>query len=519
MTAKNHLVLGKSPAATTGVTDHGSRTMMARDDQYRLLLELNPSPMWICDENTLEMLDVNEAALRLYGWPRKTFVRMTVKDIRPPEDLAKFLRVLNERRRSRASYAGEWRHLKRDGSIFHVGVTVSAINYDGRRARLVLVNDITERKRAEQQLKELNTSLERRVKERTAALADAVECLHAIMDTALVGIITLDESGTVESLNPAAIQIFGYSADEIVGHNISRLLTSPGQTRQEDFLAHHLRAGRQEFGRTSREVLGRRKDGRGITLEFTMKQFAQGGRRQFVAMLRDITTRKQLERELLEVGERERQRLGHDLHDGLGQHLHALYYMASLLQRELKEESPFRAKEAGRLAKLLGKALDLSRSLAQGLQPVNPVPEGLMMTLRELAGRTRELYRVDCRFECRAPVLIHRHSTATHLYRIAQEAVNNAMKHGKPTRIRIQLAATPLRVQLAIRDNGVGIRHRANRTPGMGLHIMQYRADAIRGSLLVRRHPHGGTEVICILDRPFSLPRGRAGADEPAASR
>jgi signal transduction histidine kinase len=175
--------------------------------------------------------------------------------------------------------------------------------------------------------------------------------------------------------------------------------------------------------------------------------------------------------------------------------------MADLLQQELKSDFPSRAREAGRLAKLMSKALDLSRSLARGLQPVNPVPEGLMMTLRDLAAQTRALYGVDCRFECPSPVHIQLHSAATHLYRIAQEAVNNAMKHGKPTRIRIWLDGSPQQIVLGVRDNGVGIRRRKFPARGMGLHIMQYRADAIKGSLVIGRVSSGGTEVVCKVNR------------------
>jgi two-component system CheB/CheR fusion protein len=220
----------------------------------------------------------------------------------------------------------------------------------------------------------------------------------------------------------------------------------------------------------------------------------------------DITARKRLERELLEISERERQRIGCDLHDGLGQQLHGLSYLAALLEKELKEDASPRAAEAGQLNSHLQEALDLTRGLAQGLQPVKSIPQGLMIGLRELAERTQALYRVDCRFECRAPVLIHRHSAATHLFCIAQEAVNNAMKHAKPTRVRIKLAATAQRIVLSVWDNGAGIRYRKRPARGMGLHIMQYRADALRGTLTVQKLPERGTEVVCTVQRQALLP-------------
>ena len=108
---------------------------------YRALFELNPAPMWICDEDTLAFLDVNEAAQKLYGWPRNQFLRLTAKDIRPPEDVPEFLRHVKQQRGSRVAFVGERRHLKRDGSLFDVAVTISSIPYAGREARLALVNE------------------------------------------------------------------------------------------------------------------------------------------------------------------------------------------------------------------------------------------------------------------------------------------------------------------------------------------------------------------------------------------
>ncbi len=605
---------------------------------YRALFELNPAPMWICDEDTLAFLDVNEAAQKLYGWPRNQFLRLTAKDIRPPEDVPEFLRHVKQQRGSRVAFVGERRHLKRDGSLFDVAVTISSIPYAGREARLALVNDITDRKRAEEALRasqerlalaasgtrigmfewnvatgkalwteqharllglrttttttlsleytyhdwaervhpedlprieaevrrcmaehapfeaehrvvwrdrsvhwiaarglfqydpkgqpqrmlgiivditdrkraeglltQLAATLERRVAERTQELQDAYERQRAITDNALVGILTLNERGFVETLNPAAAQIFGYTPEELAGRNVSRLMASPVQAQGEAFLAHYRQTGDQRFMGVGREVLGRRKDGSGIMLALTVSDFTHGGRRQYLAIVQDITERKRLERELLDISERERQHLGHDLHDGLGQHLHGLAFLASLLEKDLQQGASPRAAEAGQLHKYLKEALDMTRSLARGLQPVDAQPEGLMLALRELAERTRGVYRVDCRFGCPSPVLIHRHFSANHLYRIAQEAVNNAIKHGKPTRIRIQLKATPARIILGVRDNGVGIRRRTKPGRGMGLHVMQYRADAIRGSLLVLRHPEGGTEVICTVTRQALL--------------
>jgi len=219
-------------------------------------------------------------------------------------------------------------------------------------------------------------------------------------------------------------------------------------------------------------------------------------------MVGDITGRKRRERELLEISERERQRIGQDLHDGLGQHLHGLSYLAALLETGLREDGSVRVPAVAKLNQYLTEALELTRSFAHGLQPVAPTPEGLMLALQHLVDRTNRLYGVQCRCRCDGPVLIEVHNVATHLYRIAQEAVTNAMKHGRTTRIQITLSASSGRLALVIRDNGRGIKRSTGQARGMGLHIMRYRADAIAGVLTVRRHPRGGTEITCTVALP-----------------
>jgi PAS domain S-box-containing protein len=453
----------------------------------------------------------------LLGFPTTTTTTTTLSQTYTYRDWARrvhpqdLTRVEAERRRCmarRVPFEAEYRVVWPDKSLHWITSRgVFQCDPKGKPQRMLgIIMDITDRKRAEEQLKELNATLEQRVAERTEKLADTNERLQAIMDTALIGIITLDERGVVESFNPAALQIFGCAPKEFLGQNISRFLASPDQPRNADFIGHFLRVRNPLWVGDRNEVLGRRKDGVGIMLELSLVEITDRGRRRFVAMLRDITKRKRLERELLDIAERERQRIGHDLHDGLGQQLHGVSYLAALLEKDLQEDTSPRAAKAGQLNKHLQEALDLTRSLAHGLQPVKSVPEGLMIALRELAERTRRLYRIDCRFDCRAPVLISRQGAATHLYRIAQEAVNNAMKHGKPARVRIKLAATRQRIILGVCDNGVGIPRKMGRDDGMGLHVMRYRADVLSGSLVVQKLPHGGTEVICTVTRQDLLP-------------
>jgi len=132
----------------------------------------------------------------------------------------------------------------------------------------------------------------------------------------------------------------------------------------------------------------------------------------------------------------------------------------------------------------------------------------LMIALRELAAQTTDLFRVSCRFHCRAPVLLEDSALAGHLYRIAQEAVNNALKHARPRHLNLRLNCSRGNLTLAITDDGVGIGPISPTRQGLGLHIMQYRAGLIRATVNVQRRRGGGTEVICRAPRGNSLPRG-----------
>ena len=215
--------------------------------------------------------------------------------------------------------------------------------------------------------------------------------------------------------------------------------------------------------------------------------------------IRNISRRVELEREILEVGERERQQVGRELHDDLGQVLHGVHFIAAELQARMQQQGLSEASELARITGFLDEALATTRSLAHGLQPVANTPEGLVQALREHAARIRKLYGLSCRFTCPNPVEVADPKMATHLFRIAQEAVNNAVKHAKCKRINIRLKVANDRILLGVRDDGNGRIPRARSRSGIGLRVMQFPAAAVEGSLVVQHRPSEGTEVVCTL--------------------
>jgi signal transduction histidine kinase len=222
----------------------------------------------------------------------------------------------------------------------------------------------------------------------------------------------------------------------------------------------------------------------------------------------EIATREKLERELLDIIEREHRRLGQDIHDSLCQHLTGTAFAAQVLVQNLKSQGSPQAHNAVRVVGLIEDGIMLSRSLAKGLSSVRLSTDGLMDALEDFASTTSDLFKVSCRFECPLPVLIDDPETAEHLYRIAQEAVGNAIKHGRAKIIRIQLEVSEAGTLLRVVDDGTGLQPGRPNGQGMGLRIMSSRAHVIGARFDISRHERAGTIVSCLL-----LPR------EPAASR
>ncbi len=214
------------------------------------------------------------------------------------------------------------------------------------------------------------------------------------------------------------------------------------------------------------------------------------------ALTEEMAKRRALERELLAVGEKERQRIGHDLHDSLCQHLTGTALAGQVLGEKLAARSLPEEADAARVVNLIEEGITLARNLARGLAPVELEAEGLMAALSELAGATRQRFNIDCRFESPCDVLIDDSAVSTHLFRIAQEAVSNAIKHGRARRVNIALFLDEGEVTLEIGDDGCGFRKPEPEEKGMGLHIMQHRATMIGANLTIEKRPPG-TVVSC----------------------
>lgn len=210
--------------------------------------------------------------------------------------------------------------------------------------------------------------------------------------------------------------------------------------------------------------------------------------------------RWRLEQEILDISEREQRRIGQELHDSLGQQLTGIAIITKVLEQKLERQSLEEATTAREIAQLVNEAVSQTRQLSRGLHPVGLDEHGLMTALQTLADRTQNVFGVACAFHCSKAVKVKNTSVATHLYRIAQEAVTNAIRHGETGHISLTLTDGPARAILTIENDGRDFPAEPPKGTGMGLYMMQHRAEMIGGVLTVQRRAGGGTTVTCLFD-------------------
>jgi len=354
----------------------------------------------------------------------------------------------------------------------------------------------TRRIEAESSLRQTLADLENRVEKRTAELSRS----RAQFQTLVTGVtdqafFNVDSQAAITGWNAGCERMFGFSADDIIGSDVSRLLPECGGTFNVS--ARRLeQAGEQRLEDQGWAI---RKD----ASRFWASYWVQLIRAEddpttpgYVMSVRDLSDRRSLEREVLEVSEQERQRIGHDLHDGLGQELGGISMLATALADKLRDENSDSSTDAQQIASLVRTCISQSRELARGLCPIELEDEGLATGLQQLLDRISRLIGVECAFDHDVDVKSNS-LIAVNLYRIVQESITNAIKHGEATQIEVRLMQDGAFYKLTIRDNGHGISANHGESQGLGLRLMNYRAKMIRGTIDITRIDPNGTLVTC----------------------
>jgi signal transduction histidine kinase len=237
------------------------------------------------------------------------------------------------------------------------------------------------------------------------------------------------------------------------------------------------------------------------SLLMLQREMEERVRQRTAALTEEISERERLEKEIMAIGQKERWSIGHDLHDGLCQHLTGTAFAARVLAEELAERREPAAANAGRIVALIEDGIGQMRRVAKGLLLVSVEEGGLMAALQELAVTSAEQFNLKCECQGSGEPVLPDTVTASHLFHIAQEAVRNAARHGQPDRIIITLQAGLNGLTLTVNDDGIGIKSTGGPARGMGLRIMAHRATMIGAAFSVQAAPGGGTKVSCHLPR------------------
>lgn len=319
------------------------------------------------------------------------------------------------------------------------------------------------------------------------ALQESEERYRSVMEAAPDPIIVYDMDGCVTYLNPAFTRVFGYTLEESAGKKMDHFVPEE-QWKQAMEGIHTILEG-HVLPRT--ETTRKAKDGRRIdvTLRGSVYRDKNGNPLGTVITHRDVSQVKQLEKAIMEIGEKERQKIGNDLHDDLCPHLIGVEGLSKVLKTKMETSAPEAVLSAENITRLIQEAIRKTRRLARGLCPVY-FKHGLLSAMQELAANTRTVHQVNCTFLYHEKIPSGSDMVNVNLYHIAQEAVHNAIRHGRADRILIEMNCRKTWFSLGITDNGTGFTPSGN-FQGMGLRIMNYRAKLMGASLEIASNDTG----------------------------
>jgi PAS domain S-box-containing protein len=384
---------------------------------------------------------------------------------------------------------------RKDGSEFAVEVSLSPLQ-DAHMQPMVMatIHDISARKRAER------------------ALQDSEQRMRAIFETAVDAIITIDDRGMLERLNPAAQRMFGYREDEVRGRNVSMLMPSPHREHHDGYLEHYLRTGEKRIIGIGREVQGQRRDGSTFPMELAVAEMQVSGRRMFTGLVRDITERKRMENRLRELAvhqekikEHERTRIAQEIHDELGGLLTGIKaYINVAIERAGEQPDPLLRDVQG----LAQDAIETVRRVITDLRPSVLDQLGVWAALEWYAEQVAQRTGLHCICEITPAAAETELDTerSTMLFRIAQEALTNVVRHAHASEVRLSAARVDGDVLLTVADNGRGIdKAQLLNKESFGIMGMHERTRGFGGVLTINGTDKG---TVLQLRLPLSLEGG-----------
>lgn len=513
---------GRAPEASAIARDDpGSQQAPAApresEQGLRIVFEQAAVGVALIETSSGRFVRINQKYCELLGYTESEMLATTFQNITHPEDLQEDLE--NMRRMVAGEireFAIEKRYLRRDGSVVWVNLTVSPTWEPGQDAQyhIAIVQDISDRREAQE------------------ALRQEHEFSESLTNTAQNIVLVLDMAGRIVRFNPYMEGVTGWRLDEVRGCDwFDTFLPEHNREPIRSLFARAI-GGQRTLGNINAILT---KEGYEREIAWYDAPLTNGGG-ELIGLLctgLDVTERRTLEREILEIAAEEQRRIGQELHDSTQQQMTGLSLVAQNVAKGLAKlgadpaHAPLlpeaglfdRIRELHRRAQQVHSGLETAarevNQLSRGLIPVEVDAQGLMSSLTELARRVSEVQNVQCTFTSDRAIDVPDNFTATHLYRIAQEAVNNALKHSSGDRIVLSLAELNDVITLKVRDNGNGMDGKRAQGPGMGLRIMTYRADLIGATLVIGQANGGGTEVACTVTNVDGATAGRPAGIAP----
>ncbi|MGA1867410.1 MAG: PAS domain S-box protein [bacterium] len=323
------------------------------------------------------------------------------------------------------------------------------------------------------------------------------ERYKALFDRSSDMVYIHDFKGKFLDANRTTLDLLGYAQKEIRSLNFTSLLTKDQVKKAFKIFREVQNTGRQE---KLTEFRLKTKKGAYLYVETVASLIYNDGEPYAIqGIARNITERKQLEKEILEISGREQRRIGQDLHDSLGQILTGIAFLNKALEQKLSAESMAAAADAAEVGKLINEAVAQTRSLARILCPVELNAEGFITALKDLVSNVAEIFNISCTFFYDSSILINDETWAINLYRIAQEAIQNGIRHGNAEHIELHLTAMDDQISLSVKNDGKLLPEGFDKSKGMGIRIMEHRALMIGGCLTINSGADGWTTVTCYL--------------------
>ncbi len=326
------------------------------------------------------------------------------------------------------------------------------------------------------------------------AIDQQEETFRTLAETTREGIVIADTGGIIQFVNPAAEALFGYENGELPGQSVKCLMPPETSCVHDVYMQNYLQSGIARIIGIGRQLTAVRKDGSRFPVYLSVGDINTSHNRLFTGVFMDISEQQQMQREILEIPVSEQRRIGQELHDGLGQQLTGLGLLAtSLVNKASKPEYEL----ATRLADGLREAISQVRALSRGLMPVNIDTEGFINSVQNLIEEMRTQSNTSIKLAIRERVKISDNTGAMHLYRVVQEALNNAIKHADASHVEVDVGIEGARGYLLVRDDGKGMDTAPGKSGGLGLRIMKHRCGLIDAELEIKSSYGEGTEIKC----------------------